>query len=166
MKFPALFLSCLLLFAGMATPAIASFPLADRPGEIQYPVSKNISVMKLQDFQKLIGRKLTFKEKIAFVILKYKARHQHSHASTGGKVSAGLGIASLGLALMGGFVSPVLWLAALVAAIFAVVLGSKARRKDPNDKDARLGKLLGWITLIGLSLFAVFLIILIANWEE
>ena len=166
MKFPALILSFIILFFNIALSAsAATVPLVAGPEKSQYPVYRNIATMKLRDFQKLIGRKLTIKEKIAFFILKYKTRHQHNDANTDGKASFVLGFLGL-ILLIAGFFTPALFLGALLASILAIVIGSTARKKDGNNREARMGKMLGWITLGALSLLAVLLIIVIATWKE
>ena len=163
MKFPALILSFIILFFNIALSAsAATVPLVAGPEKSQYPVYRNIATMKLRDFQKLIGRKLTIKEKIAFFILKYKT---HNDANTDGKASFVLGFLGL-ILLIAGFFTPALFLGALLASILAIVIGSTARKKDGNNREARMGKMLGWITLGALSLLAVLLIIVIATWKE
>jgi hypothetical protein len=164
MKFPALILSFMLLFSCMEIPVCAAtMPLIDNPKKLASPEYKSIATMKLKDFQKLIGRKLTLKEKIAFFVFKHKMRHQHGDGVTQGKTSFILGLVGL-IFLAMGFAVPVLFFGALVLSILAIVTGSTASRKDSDNREARMGKLLGWITLGVLSLLAILIIVLVATW--
>ena len=122
---------------------------------------KKIATLKIKDIQKLAGRKLTLKEKIGFIILKHKIKHQSKKTQQQGETAFILGITALGLFIIGLFV-PVLLLGALIAAIIAVVTGSVA--KDPSNKKARAGKLLGWITLGLLALLLILAAIVLASW--
>ena len=101
--------------------------------------------MKVRDVQKLTGKKMTLREKIAFGVLKHKMKKKEA-GSPKGKTSFILGIAGLGLLVAGLFI-PYVILLALGAAIIAIVMGSDAARKNPDDRKAHTGKLLGWITL-------------------
>ncbi|MEP7372550.1 MAG: hypothetical protein ABI675_04125 [Chitinophagaceae bacterium] len=122
---------------------------------------KKMATLKIKDIQKIAGRKLTLKEKIGFIILKHKIKHQSKKNQKQGDAAFILGIAGLGLFIIGLFV-PVLLLGSLVAAIAAVVTGSVA--KDPSNKKAHAGKLLGWITLGLLALLLILAAIVVAAW--
>lgn len=122
-------------------------------------IYEKIASLSFKDIQKSIGRKLTLKEKIAFIILKQKLRHAPKEAMDAGDISLILGIASLAfLALY--FLFPYFMIAAIASAIAAIVTGHRTRKKDPTNKNAKIGKLLGWIT-VGL-ITAFFIAILIA----
>lgn len=125
---------------------------------------KSIATMKLKEFQKLVGRKLTFKEKIGFFVLKHKMKHQQQGADTQGQTAYILGLVGLGLLVTAIIVSsPILLLGAVIASIFAIVTGSTATKKDGDNRRARAGKLLGWITL-GLSVaYALLAVILVVS---
>src|SRR6185295_12086927 len=101
--------------------------------------------------QKLIGRKLTLKEKLSFLILKHTSKRKAQ--SSKGSTALGFGIAGLAILLIGLFVPFVGWFA-LAAGILAIVLGNKAKKEDPSDKKAHTAVTLGWIT-IGIFVLAV-----------
>jgi hypothetical protein len=124
-------------------------------------VYKKLATLKIKDIQKLAGRKLTLKEKIGFVILKHKIKRQSKSSQKQGETALIFGIAGLGLFIIGLFV-PVLLLGSLIAAIVAVITGSVA--KDPSNRKARAGKLLGWITLGLLALLLILAAIVAASW--
>ena len=124
-------------------------------------IYKKITTLKIKDIQKIAGRKLTLKEKIGFIILKHKIKRQSKNNQKQGETALMFGIAGLGLFIIGLFV-PVLLLGSLIAAIVAVVTGSVA--KDPSNRKARAGKLLGWITLGLLALLLILAVILLASW--
>lgn len=133
----------------IATPAASSTipPSASKtiPGGDIY---KKIASLKVKDIQKLIGRKLTWKERIVCGLLKHKLKHRGRPADDLNKGETALifGIGSLVLLLISFLLYP-FFFGALGSAILAIVVGSSVLKKDRSDKDAKTGKLLGWITL-------------------
>lgn len=124
--------------------------------------AKDIRSSKIKDIQKLLGRKLTLKEKIAYIILKKKLRHYRDKVEEG-QTAFNIGIVGLALLIIGLFV-PYVILGSLVAAIIAIVMGSIAKKKSSSDSKAKAAMLLGWITL-GLIAFLFLLVaIVIASW--
>ncbi len=157
-----------LLFAGIffsiKMPAFAysrnAIVVIDKPIDGGY---KNIATMKLKEFQRLVGRKLTFKEKVGFFVLKHKMKHQQDDADKQGQTAYILGIVGLGLFVIGLFV-PYVILGSLVAAILAIVTGSTAKKTDGENRKAKAGKLLGWITLSAIVLLVILAAIVLASW--
>lgn len=129
-------------------------------GEIVY---KKIASLRLGDVQKLLGRKLSFKERISFLILKHQLRHEEVKKKKKGKTSLIFGIAGLTLLILGLF-APIVLIGSLIAAIVAIALGSTAKKEDPTDKNANTGKLLGWINLGLIGLLAILVVIAFATW--
>ncbi len=122
-------------------------------------IHKKIASLRIKDIQKTIGRNLTLKEKVSFFILKQKLKHAPKESMDAGDISLIIGIAGLAfLALY--FLTPFFMIAAIGSAIVAIVTGHRTRKKDPGNKNAKIGKLLGWIT-VGL-ITAFFIAILIA----
>jgi hypothetical protein len=116
-------------------------------------IYKKLTSLKVSEVQKMLGRKLTFKEKVSFVILKHASARKAQ--SNKGSTALGFGIAGLAILLMGLFVPFLIWLA-LPVGILAIVLGNKAKRQDPSDKKAHTAVTLGWVTV------GVFTLVLIA----
>ncbi len=142
-------------------------------GSAIVPSSKNIIIpprdiynkiasLRIKDIQKSIGRKMTLKERISFFILKQKLRHKPKESVNGGDISLILGIASLVFILLA-FLLPYLLSVSIAAAIVAIVSGHRIRKKDPANKNAKIGKLLGWITLGLITVFFIVLIIAFAS---
>ncbi len=126
-------------------------------------IYKKIASLSIKDIQKSIGRKLTLKEKISFFILKQKLRHGSKRSMNAGDISLILGIAGLvflGLYFLVGFY---FLIPAVASAIVAIVTGHRARKKDPTNKNAKIGKLLGWITVGLITAFFIILIIAFAS---
>jgi len=123
---------------------------------------KNIASMKLKEFQQLVGRKLTFKEKIAFLVLKHQMKRQSKDADTEGQLPFILGLTGIGLLVIGFFVGPVL-IGSFIVAVLAIVTGGMATKKDSENKKARAGKLMGWITLVTLALLLILAAIVVAS---
>jgi hypothetical protein len=144
------------------TPISQISPIKKAHSEEVLP--KKLLLLKVKDLEKLAGRKFTLREKIALLIIKKKLRHQEDTNSSEGKTAFSFGIAAAALLILGLFV-PYVILGSLIASIVAIVMGSSAARKDPNDRKAHSAKLLGWITL-GLIAFLILLVaVIIAGWS-
>jgi hypothetical protein len=128
------------------------------PGKIY----KKIASLKIKDIQKSIGRKLTLKEKISFFILKQKLRYKPKESLKEGDIPLIVGIASL-IFLLLAFLLPYFMIAAIGSAIVAIVSGHRIRKKDPSNKNAKIGKLLGWITLGLITIFFIIILIALAS---
>lgn len=125
-------------------------------------IYKKIASFRIKDIQKSIGRKLTLKEKIAFIFLKHKLRHALKESMDAGDISLIIGIAGLAfLALC--LLLPYFMIAAIASAIVAIVTGHRTSKKDPGNKNAKIGKLLGWITLGLITAFFIAILIAFAN---
>lgn len=126
--------------------------------------SFNISTAKVKDVEKLLGRKLKLKEKLAFKVYQWKLKKEQKQpkADTGsdkGKTSMILGIVGIGLLLL-----PYLALAAIPCAILAIIFGNQARKINRNDGKAKAGIILGWVTL-GLIVLAIIIVAaILASW--
>lgn len=128
---------------------------------------KKIASLKIKDLQKLAGRKFSLKEKIAFFVLKKKLGHKSGDGQGQGQTSLIFGIGALALLVLA-FLVPaagVPLLASLVSSILAIVVGSVAKKKDPSDRKAHAGKLLGWITLGLIALLLILATVIIASWS-
>jgi len=162
-------LAWLFLFCLVSYPAISSnvpnsqlsLPLKEIHSNEVLP--KKILSLKVRDLERLAGRKFTIKEKIAFLILKKKLKHQENTSNSEGKTAFSFGIAAVALLLLGLFV-PYVILGSLIAAIVAIVMGSSAVKKDPNDRKAHSAKLLGWITLGLIALLIIVVAAVVAAW--
>lgn len=126
-------------------------------------IYKNIASLKVRDVQKLFGRKLTIKEKIGFLILKHRIKHPGDSQTGKGHTALIFGIVGLALFVAGLFI-PFVILGSLIASILAIVTGSVAKKKDPSDRQAHAGKLLGWITLGLIAFLLLLAVVLIASW--
>ena len=119
--------------------------------------------LRIKDIEKMRGRKLSLKEKIAVIILRTKLKHAPKEDKQPGNLALIFGISAAATFLLGLLVPPILF-ASLAAAIVAIVLGSNAKRKNPSDGKARAAVLLGWITLGLLALLTVVAVIALAEW--
>jgi len=79
-----------------------------------------------------------------------------------GDISLILGIASLAFIALYFFL-PFSLILAIASGIVAIVTGHRARKKDPANKNAKIGKLLGWITAGLIKAFFIALIIAFAS---
>jgi len=127
------------------------------PPEVAY---KKLTSLKIKEVQKLIGRKLSFKEKISFLILKHASKKETK--SDKGSTALGFGIAAIATVAIGLFI-PYVILIAPIAAILAIVLGNKAKKHDPSNKKAHTAVTLGWVTLGIFALIVIAAVILVSS---
>ncbi len=118
----------------------------------------NITTAKVKDVEKLLGRKLKLKEKIALKALQWKLKKgipnkKKDEGSNKGKTAMILGIIAIACLAI-----PIASIASIPLAILAIVFGNQAKRENPNDGKAKAGVILGWVTL-GLIVLAVTLIV-------
>src|SRR5688572_33492911 len=118
MRIPILksLLSCFMLL--FALPVFsATSPVGSSNTTPVTDIYKKISSLKVRDIQRVTGKKMTLKQKIAFVTLKhtFKKKSDSSH----GKTALLFGIAGVVL-LIAGLVIPYILLALLAAAIIAI----------------------------------------------
>ena len=180
-----------LSFTSLSTHSMTP-PTAITPVEILY---EKIASMKVKDIQHLIGRKLTLKERVGFWLLQQKIKHEQKKGpgpatflqlkqkienglnkesplrkkkryaeSSQGQTAFVIAIAAAALLVIGLFV-PYVILGALVASIFAIVMGSVAYKQNRSDKKAHAAKLLGWITLGLIAFLLILAAIVIATWS-
>jgi uncharacterized membrane protein YphA (DoxX/SURF4 family) len=119
-----------------------------------------IKSLKVKDVEKMLGRKMTLKEKIQFSITKIIA---FAESGNTGQTAMIFGIAGAALFIIGLFV-PYVAIGALIAAIVAVVLGSVAKKRNPDDRKAHAAKLLGWITIGALAFLIILAAIVLSSW--
>lgn len=154
-----------------------------------YMVMEKISSLKVKDAEKMAGRKFTLKERIGFVLLKKQIRNYKKNGNTptlfqklvlkkaekklnkgkknepGSKGQSAMvfGIAAIVTLIIALFIPYVIF-ASLIASILAIVLGSVAKKENPQDTKAGVGKLLGWITLGLIALLVIAAAIVLASW--
>jgi hypothetical protein len=140
--------------------AVASKPLTD-PG----PWLPDISKMKIKTMEKLLGRKMKLKEKIAFKVLQWKIKKGYSipkERPNRGRTAMILGI--IGLASL--FI-PYLNIISIPCTILALVFGYQARNANPQDHKAKTAIVLGWVT-VGLYVLVLLIAVILlstATWS-
>ena len=120
---------------------------------------EGIAKMKIKEAEKLLGRKLTLKEKIAFKIAQWKLK-KGLKAKAEGKSSKGqtaFVLSLIGLCLL---IVPYAGIASLPLAIIGLVMGSQAKKADPDDTKAKTAIILSLVTL-GLIVLAFLLVLAI-----
>lgn len=129
----------------------------------EMPVNRIVS-LKVRDIQKVIGRKLTLKEKISFLLLRHQLKHKADPKKSLSHTALICGIIAV-VALVGGLFIPALLIVSLMGSILSLVLGTIARRDDRSDKKALAAMLIGWITLGLLALLLLVIVIILASWS-
>lgn len=158
----------LFMCIGSFVSQLANSSVIINPGKEILPTQKivpNISSLKIKQLQKIAGRKLTLKEKIGFLLLKHKLKHQDKNEKMPGNTAFALALIGLGLLVAGLFI-PYIILGSVVASILAIALGSSAYKQNHADKKAHTAKIIGWLTLGVIVLLTLIAVIIIATWTS
>jgi hypothetical protein len=118
-----------------------------------------LAKMKIKEVEKILGRKFTVKEKIAFKIAQLKLRKELK-ATVEGKSSKGQTafiLSLIGLCLL---IVPYASIASLPLAIIGLVMASQAKKENPDDTKAKTAIILSIVTL-GLIALAILLVVAI-----
>ena len=126
------------------------------------PIVK-IASMKTKEAEKILGRKMTLKEKLAFKITQYKIKKALKDKEKG-KASKGQTAFILSLISLCILFIPYLAIASIPLAIVGIVMGAQAKKENPNDKKAQTAIILGIITLGLVVLAIIFVIAFLASW--
>ncbi len=126
------------------------------PPKSAIPLDK-LASMKTKEAEKILGRKMSLKEKIGFKITQYKLKKALKNKEQG-KASKGQTAFILSLISLCLLFIPYLCIASLPLAIVGIVMGAQAKKENPNDKKANTAIILGIITL-GIIVLAVIIII-------
>ncbi|MBL7725010.1 MAG: DUF4190 domain-containing protein [Chitinophagaceae bacterium] len=135
-----------------------------------YPTPQLTDILKLKvrDIERITGKKLKLKEKIAFKFLQWKIKKGLRITREEPKKNKGKTALIFGIIGLAGLITPIPivgGLMALVGIILALVLGYQAKKENPDDKNAKTAIVLGWIG-IGLVVLAVaILIAVLSTWS-
>lgn len=126
------------------------------------PALKSIQLLKsmnLRQVQTLIGRKLSFKEKVGLFAIKH-SKIAKTEKPGKERITSKKGRAAfiLGISAFGGLLIPILGFLAIPAAILAIIFGAQAIKADKNDVQGRTGMILG-IVFMGIVILAILVII-------
>jgi hypothetical protein len=158
-----LFILVLIIFSSFSvSTAIKIDPSKDPVTKVAMPLDK-IASMKTKEAEKILGRTLTLKEKIAFKIAQHKIKKglkaKEEGKSTKGQTAMILGIVGIACILI-----PYGLLAAIPLAILAIVFGSQAKKINKNDGKAQAGIILGIVTLGLVALAIIIVALILASW--
>lgn len=124
--------------------------------------------LKVRDIEKITGRKLKLKEKIAFKFFQWKIKKGLRITKEEPKKDKGKTALIFGIIGLAGLLIPIPFvggLMALIGIILALVLGYDAKKKNPDDKNAKTAIVLGWIG-VGLFVLAVAIVVaVLATWS-
>ena len=160
MKTIALFLSIMLIFFNRANAATipSRTPTHEFGTTILSPeMAGYVSKMKIKEVERLLGRKLRFKEKIAFKILQWKTKKEVENSNKGktALIFSLIALGSLLIPVVGG-------LGFILFTVLALILGYQAKKEDPSDKNAKNAIIIGWIN-VGLFLLALLIVIAVLS---
>ena len=150
--------------AQSATIPVASFSATTIMPTYPAPILLNLSKSKIKDIEKLLGRKMKFKEKIAFKVYQWQLKKELSVKKEEGKKDKGKTAMILGIIGLASIFVPYLVIISIPCTILALVFGYQAKKINPEDSKARTAVILGWIT-VGVYVLVIALVIaLLAAW--
>jgi hypothetical protein len=137
--------------------------VSDPPQKNQISIAK-IGTLKAKEVEKMLGRKLTLKEKIGLKILQFKIKKGikvkgDGHSSKG---QTAFIISLIGLCLI---VVPYVGLASIVLAIIGLVMGINAKKENPKDSKAQTAIILSLVTFGIFVLAFIAALIILASWS-
>jgi hypothetical protein len=138
-------------------------PVVEPVTKVAMPIDK-IASMKMKEAEKILGRKFTLKEKIAFKIAQLKLK-KGLKAKEEGKSSKGQTAMILGIIGIACVLIPYGIIAAIPLGILAIVFGAEAKKANKNDSKAKTGIILGIVTLGLVALALLLVLIVIATWS-
>lgn len=133
--------------------------LVKNPGDNITISLERIAYMKTREAEEILGTKMSLKEKLVFKLAQHKIKKSLKTTSEGksSKGQTAFVLSLIGLCLL---VVPYAGLASLPLAIIGLVMGSQAKKENPNDKKAQTAIILSLVTL-GLIALAVLLVVAI-----
>ena len=146
-------------------------PGTSKATKISYTLPGKLNAMTLQEFLKLTpkkyhelaGKRMTFKQKISFLILKSKLKKQLADDTPAKKNN--IGTMSLIFGLVGAATlftgSGVLVIIGFFAALAALILGIKGLKRDCKDLKSLFGVILGG----GYMILLLLAVIIVASWD-
>jgi hypothetical protein len=118
----------------------------------------DISKLTIKNVEKLLGRKMKLKEKIAFKVYQWKLK-QNFITKDKAHPNRGKTAMILGIIAIGSLFIPYVNIISIPCTVLALVFGYQAKRADPEDRQARTAITLGWIT-VGLYVLALIIAVL------
>jgi hypothetical protein len=135
------------------------YPVKEAASGLSIPY-KYISTLKIKEAEKLLGRKMKLKEKIAFKAFQWKIKRGYYPLKADDKTGKGKTAMILGIIAVASLFVPYLSIASIPCAILAIIFGNQAKKINPNDGQAKAGAILGWVA-IGLFILALILVVAI-----
>jgi len=164
-KFIAILISVIAF--GASSVKAATIP-SDRDSLLSINASSlNISelaFMKVKDIEKITGKKLDLKERIAFKVFQWKLKNKFAHEKDD-KTDKGKTAMILGIIGISSFWIPYVGIASIPCTVLALVFGYQAKKINPDDSKAKTAIVLGWITVGLYVLITALVIAILATWS-
>jgi hypothetical protein len=122
-------------------------------------INPDLSKLKARDIEKMIGRRLTIKEKITWMLMRHRFKKAKSSRPDVDIAKKARKAKTFGILSLISLFVPLLGLAAIPFAIVAIVMGSDVKKVDPGNRDARTAITLGIVTL---AVFVAIIFLVVA----
>ena len=123
------------------------------------------STISLKEVQKIAGRKLKLKEKIAVKIFQWKIKNGFDPTKKAGNTEKGKLALIFGILGLATLFIPYVNLLSIPLTVLALVFGYQAKKINPNDSKANTAVILGWVTVgIYVVIIGIVIAILLSGW--
>lgn len=119
----------------------------------------DLSKLKARDIEKMIGRRLTIKEKIGWMLVRHRFKKTKSSRPDVDLDKKARKAKTFGIIALISLFVPLIGLVAIPFAIVAIVIGSDVKRVDPGNRNARTAITLGIVTL---AVFVAIIFLVVA----
>jgi len=142
--------------------ATSNIDLVKSPSDSISISLEKVASMKTKEAEKILGIKMTLKEKIVFKLAQHKIKK--SLKTKGNDTSKGQTAFILSLVGLCLLIVPYANFASLPLAIIGLVMGAKAKKENPNDTKAQTAIILSIVTLGLIALAFIAVIVWISAW--
>ena len=126
------------------------------------PAKTDPSQLKVRDIEQLLGRRLTLKEKIGWMLVKRQFKKNRVARDDFDVNKKARSAKTFGILSLVSLIIPFAGLLSLPFAIVAIVMGSQVRRVDPKNRDAKTAITLGIVT-IGIFVLTILIVLAVLS---
>ena len=158
---PVVILAALFWSSGLFASIVAPTPAN---GDGKANLWSRVISLRSKEVEKILGRRLSLKEKIQWKILRwYSARHDRPALGPRDEASRSETALVLGIVAIVTLFIPYAVIVSIPCAIAALIIGYAVRREHPENKKARTAIVLGWVSIALAVLALVIAVAVLAS---